>query len=109
MRADVAQMINKMDTLRKDVDELTENLERILDRGNRPSISFVNNWSELSKRSLNLLPEMTQLAALLVEDIENVSEEDTQELIKKQSLFRDAQARQSEVILRTKKSLGMIP
>lgn len=109
MRTDVAQMIDKTDALRRDIDELTENLERILDRGNRPSISFVNNWGELSKRSLSLLPEMIQLTALLAEDIKNVSEEDTQELIKSQSLFRDAQAHQSEVILRTKKSLGMIP
>lgn len=108
MRADVSQMIEMMDALRKDTDEVTEGLTRILDRGNLPSTSLVDRWSENSTRAVQLLPEMSVLAARLEMDIENVSEEDTQELLKSQDLFRASQERQGVVILRTKKALGLI-
>lgn len=108
MRDDVAQMVEKMDANRKEIEGFIKRLEMILDRGNRPPASLVDQWSEAQSKTVKILPELLALAEVLSADLENVSDEDTVALRNSQALFHRAQKRQGEVILRVKKAIGSI-
>lgn len=109
MRDDARQMIEKMDENRKEIEAFIERLQIILDRGNRPAASLVDEWGTAQSKTVQLLPEVLALTDVLAADIENVSDEDIQGLMNSQALFKAAQLRQGDVILRSKKALGLIP
>jgi hypothetical protein len=109
MRDDIKAMVDKTDQLTKELNQHADMLTVILDRGNKPSINFVDGWSSIASRSVELLDELRTFAAFLRRDVANVESEEIAELADSQILFHAAQIRQDAVIRRTKKALGLIP
>lgn len=109
MRDDVAQAIKNINELIESTDKISDNLNHILDRGNKPSINFVDDWATNSQKAMRLVTELSLLGDILAMDIQNVTEDDTVPLLEAQERFRVSQARQTDVIRRSKKALGMIP
>ena len=109
MRADVAQAIKHINELVESTNKISDDLDLILDRGNKPSIDFVDNWAINARKAVQLTDELSLLGNTLAMDLENVTEDDTTPLLEAQERFRASQARQTDVIRRSKKALGLIP
>ena len=109
MRADIQAMIDKTDSLTNELNEFATSINQILDRGNKPTTSLVDDWSEAAHRSVVLLDELKAFAAFLQEDAANVTTEEITALAASQLEFHVAQTHQDAVIRRMKKALGIIP
>jgi hypothetical protein len=108
MRSDITAIIQNLDIRVKATDGLTDDLNFVLDRGNRPSISLIN---QLGQNNSDIQRELLELEALidgLAIGVDSISDEDLAALKDAQKGFTAAQERHGQVILRTKKALGLI-
>jgi hypothetical protein len=107
MAVDVEQLIEDLHNNAEKTEEVIASATLMMDRGNRPTMSMINDWAAMSQEAVRLVELLRTALAWL--DPETVTQKEIARIMVAQMRFNEAQQNYIPVIARLKKHLGMIP